>query len=66
MLALKRGLAPAVALLALAACDTTPPEPAAAPRWTAPRDWAAAHGKETGAPTPNTPKQQAANQGGPR
>ena len=57
-------LLPGLGLLALSACDSTPPEPTATPRWKAPREWAAAFGKETGAPSPTTPTQHAPNQGG--
>jgi len=55
-------LVPAVALLTLAACNDA--TPSASPRPSAPREWSATQGKETGAPTPGTPAQQAPNQGG--
>jgi hypothetical protein len=55
-------LGAAVALVTLTACN--PSTPPAAPRTNAPRDWSASHGKETGAPTTDTPKQQPSNQGG--
>ena len=57
-----RAIGPALALLALAACDGS--TPAASPRSNAPRDWSATHGKETGGPTADTPTQHAPNQGG--
>jgi hypothetical protein len=60
-----RTLGAALALLSVMGCDTSVPnDPSAMPREKAPRDWAVSHGKETGAPTPDTPKQHAPNQGG--
>jgi hypothetical protein len=58
----RQWLGAGLALLALIACDRS--TPVAAPRSNAPRDWSATHGKETGAPTPDTPKQQPPNQRG--
>ena len=58
-----RRLAPALALLALVGCDSRT-EPSASPSSSAPRDWSVRQKQETGAPTPDTPKQHAPNQGG--
>lgn len=57
-----RAIGPALALLALVACDRS--TPAASPQTNAPRDWSSNRGKESGAPTPDTPTQHAPNQGG--
>ena len=59
------GLAAVLAVLTLVRCDTSSPtSPAASPRSSAPRDWALNHGKETGAPSPDMPRQHPPNQGG--
>ena len=54
-----------LAVLTMVGCDTSVPTDATAlPRARAPREWAMAHAKETGAPSATMPKQQAPNQGG--
>ncbi|HEX3179380.1 MAG TPA: hypothetical protein VHZ49_22080 [Methylomirabilota bacterium] len=58
-------LAGVLSVLTLARCDSSvPTDPSALPRARAPRDWALSHAKETGAPTPDMPRQHPPNQGG--
>ena len=59
------GLVGVLSVLTLARCDSSvPTDPSALPRARAPRDWALSHAKETGAPTPDMPRQHPPNQGG--